>query len=118
MGNPGRRGRRAPPTWNALANSTTVARVKRSKQLTKKERKALKGGPGPAASKPRHIHCIACGKHLDEAEFLGASGSATTVTCAHGSAFPTCVECMPLAQQLLAEHDRTGQPVRTAAAWH
>jgi hypothetical protein len=110
--------------------------VKRAKQLTKKERKALKG-PRPAAQghDHQHIHCIACGRHLDPAEFEpaathdgAASGpkpraayggaTATILRCAHGSQFPSCTDCASRSQELLDTHDRTGQPVQQAAAWH
>lgn len=92
--------------------------MKRAKQLTKRERKAL-AGPRPAAppADTKHIHCIACGKHLDEADFE-APATATTITCEHGSTFPTCVKCVPKSTQLVKEHDETNQPVKVAGAWH
>ncbi|HEY4122094.1 MAG TPA: hypothetical protein VGM56_29710 [Byssovorax sp.] len=91
--------------------------MKREKRLTKKERKALK----PAvvgAEDQAHIHCIACGRHIDAAEFTASPPLATRVRCNHGSLFPSCVECVPLTKERLAEHDRTGDPVRMAGAWH
>jgi hypothetical protein len=92
--------------------------MKRKPQLTKKERKAL-AGPRPAqAGTHQHIHCVACGVHLDPGEFEGASPAAAWVRCAHGSTFASCAGCTSRAQQLLDEHDRTGQPVKTASAWH
>ncbi len=93
--------------------------MKRAKQLTKKERKALKG-PRPAAQghNHQHIHCIACGRHLDPAEFEPAAGTATILRCQHGSQFPSCTDCAARSQELLDTHDRTGQPVQQAAAWH
>ena len=95
--------------------------MKRKPQLTKRERKAAAGGPrpqpAPKAHSHQHIHCIACGKHLDEADFE-APATATTITCDHGSTFPTCVKCVSKSTALVAEHDRTNQPVKTAGAWH
>lgn len=96
--------------------------MKRKPKLTKRERKAANGGPRPAQAASSghnhgHIHCIACGKHLDEADF-DPPAVATTITCDHGSAFPACVKCMPKAIALVKEHDQTNQPVRTASAWH
>ncbi len=95
--------------------------MKREKRLTKKERQALRGGPLPAQSEGHHhhhIHCTACGKHLDEEDFEGAPAKAEWVTCQHGSSFSSCAGCVPKTKELLAEHDRTGQPVRSASAWH
>ncbi|MBX3190925.1 MAG: hypothetical protein KF819_28275 [Labilithrix sp.] len=94
--------------------------MKRKPKLTKREKKALAGGPRPAQAAPSghgHIHCIACGKHLDEEDFE-APATATTITCDHGSVFPSCVKCMPKSLALVKEHDETNQPVRTASAWH
>lgn len=88
--------------------------MKREKTLTKKERKALK--PQPAAPAGQHIHCIACGRHLDPAEFR--SGAATWLVCQHRSRFASCRECVAQSTELLAEHDRSGRPVATANAWH
>jgi hypothetical protein len=95
--------------------------MKRKPKLTKRERKAANPNPRPAQA-PRqhnhgHIHCIACGKHLDEADFE-APATATTITCEHGSTFPTCVKCMSQSMALVAEHDKTNQPVKTAPAFH
>ena len=102
--------------------------MKRKPKLTKKERQAARGGPGPSGAPKgqaqgghqhnhQHIHCIACGKHLDEADFE-APATATTITCDHGSTFPTCVKCMPKSMALVKEHDQNNQPVKVAAAWH
>lgn len=95
--------------------------MKRKPKLTKRERKAASGGPRPArAAAPAghgHIHCIACGKHLDEADFEPPA-TATTITCDHGSTFATCVKCMPKSMALVKEHDQTNTPVRAATAWH
>lgn len=92
--------------------------MKRKPKLTKRERKALAPArPQAAGGGHAHIHCIACGRHLDDADFE-APATATTITCDHGSTFPTCVKCMPQSKVLVAEHDRTGQAVRSANAWH
>jgi hypothetical protein len=92
--------------------------MKRAKRLTKRERKALApvrvGGGGQAQA--QHIHCIACGRHIDAPEFQ--SGDALMLRCQHGSTFPACAECQQKATELLAEHDRTGQSVQSAQAWH
>ena len=93
--------------------------MKREKQLTKRERKAAKG-TGPSGSNPKdaqHIHCVACGRHIEPSEF-NAPATARRVACQHRSQFPSCVGCLERTTALLAEHDRTGQPVKTAAAWH
>lgn len=94
--------------------------MKREKKLTKRERKAAAGNTGTQghAHDHQHIHCIACGRHLDPQEFDGPAPSATVVQCEHKSSFPTCVTCVEKSKVLLAEHDRTGQPVKTAGAWH
>jgi hypothetical protein len=93
--------------------------MKRKPKLTKREKKAQ--APPRAAAAPagqhQHIHCIACGRHLDAAEFE-APATATIITCDHGSNFPACVRCMSQAMGLVAEHDRTNQPVRVTQAWH
>ena len=91
--------------------------MKRKPQMTKKERKAVANRPArPTTSK--HIHCVACGAHLDPKEFSGLMPTATMLTCDHGSRFASCMSCMTRSQELLAEHDRSGQPVRAASAWH
>jgi hypothetical protein len=92
--------------------------MKREKQLTKRERKAAKGiGPSGQPKEAAHIHCVACGRHIDPSEF-NAPTTAARVACQHRSQFPSCVACLERTRTLLAEHDRTGQPVKTAAAWH
>jgi hypothetical protein len=91
--------------------------MKRAKRMTKRERKAANpGAQAPAA--PRHIHCIACGRHLEPDEFSLSPATATIITCEHGSQFPSCVGCAVQAQMLVDAHDRSGQPVKTAQAWH
>jgi hypothetical protein len=90
--------------------------MKREKRLTKRERKAAEGGGH--AHDHQHIHCISCGRHIDPGEFSGSPPTAKIIACQHGSKFPTCAACVQNSQQLLDEHDRTGQPVKTAGAWH
>ncbi len=92
--------------------------MKREKKLTKRERKAVEqaGSPQPHHDSA-HIHCIACGRHLEPTEFDDPA-TATVVSCQHGTDFPACIGCIAKARELLAEHDRTGQPVKTASAWH
>ncbi|WP_437526637.1 hypothetical protein WME79_41345 [Sorangium sp. So ce726] len=91
--------------------------MKREKRLTKRERKALAPARPAQPHEHKHIHCVACGKHLDPEAFL-AQGSATWIQCLHKSRFATCIECVEISKRLLAEHDRTGQPVQSAQAWH
>jgi hypothetical protein len=93
--------------------------MKRAKRLTKKERRSLDPTRRAGLSgEARHIHCIACGRHLNPGEFTGTPASAVYVTCDHGSRFPSCVNCAIQSETLVATHDRTGEPVKTAAAWH
>jgi NAD-dependent SIR2 family protein deacetylase len=93
--------------------------MKREKRTTKRERKAESPTPAqPQAGQGQHIHCIACGKHLDAQEFSGATATALYLTCDHSTRFPSCAECQVTARYLIAEHDRTGNPVATAQAWH
>ena len=95
------------------------ARVKREKQLTKKERKALKGPPAVVHQhEPAHIHCVACGRHLDEVEFTEKPARAVMLRCRHGSKFPSCTACRSESQRRLDTHDIMGRPVEQAAAWH
>lgn len=92
--------------------------MKREKRLTKRERKALvPSRPAARGTEPQHIHCVACGRHIEPDE-LRAEGNAKLVSCLHGSTFAACVECEARAVALLAEHDRTGQQVRVASPWH
>lgn len=90
--------------------------MKRAKQLTKRERKAL-APPRPGGGAAQHIHCIACGRHIDPAEF-DAPASATMLRCEHGSRFPSCLTCEDSSKARIAEHDRGGKNVESAAAWH
>lgn len=91
--------------------------MKRKPQLTKREKKALAPVRAPSDANQKHIHCIACGMHLDPTQF-DVPASAKLVRCAHGSTFASCVACEAASRTLLAEHDRTGQAVKSAAAWH
>lgn len=95
--------------------------MKRAKRLTKKEKKAA-FGPGPSGKEQHehhhHIHCTACGTHLDEEQFGTEPPEAVFLTCDHGSSFASCAGCADRTRELLAEHDRTGQPVKAAELWH
>jgi len=94
--------------------------MNREKKVTKRERKELNGGPrvsGAPVKGGQHIHCVACGRHLDPSEF-NSPVTAKMLRCQHGTTFPSCVACEAQSVSLLAEHDRTGQAVRTASAWH
>jgi hypothetical protein len=94
--------------------------MKRQKRVTKRERKDQDPNfrPGPRAQNQQHIHCIACGRHVDASELSASPPSATTIICDHGSRFVACIGCTDEAQLRIDEHDRTGQPVETTAAWH
>lgn len=89
--------------------------MKREKKLTKKERKALAPTSSNNENQP-HIHCVACGRHIDAPEF--AQGRANWVRCAHGTKYAACSGCVPEAMKRLAEHDRTGKAVNIAQVWH
>ncbi len=93
---------------------------KKPKRLTKRERQGLfgKGPSGTPKTESQHIHCIACGRHIDPTELTARPASATRLTCQHGSRFAACISCVPEAQARLDEHDRTGTPPRIAQAWH
>jgi len=104
--------------------------MKREKRITKREAKALNRGPSgtPKASAKaattsarhdhaKHIHCISCGKHLDPSTF-GEPDGASFTRCDHGTDFPHCNACADKAKALIVEHDSSGKPVQTAAAWH
>ena len=95
-------------------------RKKTEKRLTKRERKELYGrGPsGTQKKSAEHIHCVACGRHLNAGEFSGAAPTAKYVTCEHQSRFASCTKCVDETQRRLDEHDRSGRAVQTAAAWH
>lgn len=91
--------------------------MKREKRLSKRERRALDPSRAPAQG-GGHIHCISCGRHIEPAEFAGLSPSAVYLACEHNSRFPACTDCQVAARHLIAEHDRTGNPVAAAQAWH
>jgi hypothetical protein len=90
--------------------------AQREKRLTKKEKKAL--NPGAHQHEHRHIHCIACGRHLDPEEFDSKPPTAIVIVCQHKSQFPACAACEVEARARVEEHDRTGQPPQIAGAWH
>jgi len=89
--------------------------MKREKRLTKRERKAAEQS---GHHDHQHIHCIACGRHIEPSEFSASPSTARIIACQHGSKFPCCTACVDVGQRLLDEHDRTGKPVQTAGAWH
>jgi hypothetical protein len=91
--------------------------VQRQKRLTKREKKATNPG-GAHQHGAQHIHCLACGRHLDPEEFESSPPTAIAITCQHGSQFPACAACEVEARARIAEHDRTGKPPRVAGAWH
>ena len=90
--------------------------MKREKRLTKREKKEQ--GGGGHNHEQGHIHCIACGRHIDPSEFSQVPPGAIVITCEHKSQFPSCTNCEVTSRYLVAEHDRTGKPVNTAAAYH
>jgi hypothetical protein len=92
--------------------------MKREKRLTKREKKAQNGGGAQSHDQGGHIHCIACGRHIDPSEFSAAPPTATVITCQHKSQFPSCSGCEVTAKYLIDEHDRTGKSVNSAAAYH
>lgn len=91
--------------------------MKREKRLTKRERKALDGPAQPKKDAP-HIHCVACGRHIDPSEFTKSPVNANWIRCAHGTKYASCTGCVEGARVRLATHDRTGKPVEVAPAWH
>jgi hypothetical protein len=98
--------------------------MKREKKLTKKEQKAQSlrrtqvEAPRAHDHQHQHIHCTSCGVHLDPVRFEASPATAQWVACEHGSQFASCTEHVDKTKALLDEHDRTGKPVRQAAAWH
>jgi G3E family GTPase len=99
--------------------------MQRTKKVTKRQRKQMQQqGQSEHQHEDhnhqhQHIHCVACGRHIDPEEFEQVlSPSATIVRCLHNSAFASCMECVEVTKEILAEHDRTGEAVRAAAAWH
>lgn len=96
--------------------------MKRAPRPTRKERRAQRGpataSGGAGHGDLGHIHCIACGRHIGAEELGSSPPTATWLTCDHGGHFASCTTCMVQSQMLIAAHDRTGQPVRAASAWH
>lgn len=93
--------------------------MKREKRPTKREKKqADPTRIERLARSKEHIHCIACGRHLDSAEFTSFPAKSVFLQCEHKHDFPACADCQVTARYLIAEHERTGQPVQTAHAWH
>jgi len=90
--------------------------MQRTKRLTKRERKEQ--SPSAQQHQQAHIHCIACGRHLNPQEFTATPPSAEYLTCEHQSRFPSCVDCETASRRLIADHDRTGKPIAQAQAWH
>ena len=81
--------------------------------------------PDPKLPAGTHLHCVACGRHLEtvgEARARQARGLDNnlwvSVRCLHGSVFHACLGCAAKARMLLDEHDRTGKPVQQAAPFH
>jgi len=94
---------------------------KKAKRMTKRERKAKDRASAPSQSHSHHhhhIHCIVCGRHMNPEEFEGFLPTGRIITCDHGSQFAACAACELRGRELVAEHDRTGEPVQSAAAWH
>jgi hypothetical protein len=91
--------------------------MQRKPRLTKRERKDQNPSAG-GGHQQAHIHCIACGRHLDAQEFVAAPPTAKYLICEHQSRFPACSDCDLVARGLIADHDRTGKPIQQAAAWH
>ena len=91
--------------------------AKREKRLTKKERKEQSGGGG-GHHDHTHIHCVACGRHIDPKEFEATPPSAMVIVCQHKSQFASCTGCEGTSRYLVAEHDRTNKPVNAAPAYH
>jgi len=92
-------------------------RKKTPKRLTKRQRKELEG-KGRTGNEDKHIHCVACGRHIDGAELTSTPATACWVRCNHGSTYGSCLGCVDETRRRLAEHDRSGQPVKAASAWH
>lgn len=89
--------------------------MKRTKRLTKKDRKALLDKALPSADAP-HIHCVACGRHINADEFINSR--ANWLRCAHGTKYASCSPCVAEAMRRLSEHDVSGDAVQVAQVWH
>jgi hypothetical protein len=93
--------------------------MKREKRLTKRERKDADPTRETRVNRPaEHIHCIACGRHIEPKEFTSFPPKSVYLQCDHKHDFPSCAECQVTARYLIAEHERTGSPVQVAQAWH
>lgn len=93
--------------------------MKREKRLTKRERRELDPTRGQRTTQTaEHIHCIACGRHIDPTEFTSFPPKSVYLQCEHKHDFPACNDCQVTARYLIAEHERTGNPVQIAQAWH
>jgi predicted nucleic acid-binding Zn ribbon protein len=92
--------------------------MKRQKRLTKTEKKAVAAIKRIASGEMPHIHCIACGRHIDPREFVGTNATAKMLYCKHEEVFPSCIQCEVISQLLIDEHDRSGAAVKPATAWH
>jgi len=92
--------------------------ARREKRLTKREKKELSPKPHTHAHEAQHIHCVACGRHLEPESFEAEPPGSIFIRCQHGSDFPACASCEVEAKFRIDEHDRTGKPVSTARAWH
>ena len=90
--------------------------MKRERRLTRRERKAKEASTGGGGHS--HIHCVACGRHIEPDEFTSSPVRANYVRCQHGTKYAACKACVPQAMALLREHDRTGRPVQAAQVWH
>ena len=86
------------------------------KRLTKRQRKELEGKG--AGGHDEHVHCVACGRHLHAEQFTGRPSTARWMRCRHGSRYGSCIGCVAETKRRLDEHDRSGRPVETTAAWH
>lgn len=84
--------------------------MKRKPVLTKRERKALDPRPNSTGAHS-HIHCIACGAHLEP-------DTVRYVACRHGTRYPSCAGCITETKRRLQEHDLYQRPVERAPAWH
>jgi hypothetical protein len=91
--------------------------ARREKRLTKRERKDLEPAK-PQHNHAHHIHCVACGRHLEPESFETTPPGSIFIRCQHGSDFPSCAGCEVESKHRIDEHDRTGKPVNSARAWH
>lgn len=93
--------------------------MKREKRQTKRERRETDPTrANRAQAKAAHIHCIACGRHIESDEFTSFPPKSVYLKCDHQHDFPACSDCQVTARYLIAEHERTGNPVQAAGAWH